>query len=61
MYRATSTRQARSLDNVTENPDHWRFGNRNANNPNPHLKFINEGSSNLTSDVGASSNELIER
>jgi hypothetical protein len=58
MYRATSTRQARSMDNIAENPDHWRY-NRSTS-VNTHLKFINEGNSS-SSDVGASNNELIER
>lgn len=66
MYRATSQRQARSLDNIVENPDHWRFNDKfnNANN-NSHLIFINESNNSVsTGDVGASNNscnEILER
>lgn len=59
MYRATSTRQTRSLDNIAENPDRWRFNNRTSNF-NAHLKFINEAK-NSASDMATSNSDLIER
>lgn len=64
MYKHSSSRQrqARSMDNIVEKTDRWRFNDLNINN-NPHLVFINESvNSNVNSEIGkSSSNEIIER
>jgi len=64
MYKHTSNRQrqTRSMDNIVEKTDHWRYNDMNTNN-NPHLVFINESvNSNMNSEIGkSSSNEIIER
>jgi hypothetical protein len=57
MYmRSTSQRQTRSLDNIVENPDHWRFND----NRNAHLEFINEAKGSALGST-TNSSELIEK
>ncbi|KAL7039822.1 hypothetical protein ACKWTF_000129 [Chironomus riparius] len=63
MYKHSSNRQrqTRSMDNIVEKTDRWRFNDLNTNN-NQHLVFINESvNSNMNSEIGkSSSNEIIE-
>lgn len=63
MYKHSSSRkrQTRSMDNIVENNDRWRYNDVNTNNT--RLVFINESdSSNMNSEIGkSSSNEIIER
>ena len=64
MYKHSTQRQrqTRSMDNITEKSDRWRYNDTNTNNSS-HLVFINESvSSNMNSEIGkSSSNEIIER
>lgn len=52
MHRITSQRQTRSLDNIVENPDSWRFHEK----LNSNILFINEEiNENSSTKIGTSS------
>lgn len=59
MQRA-SQRQTRSLDNIVENPDGWRFHDKKNNS---HVLFINKGNTTVVNGTNSSNNksETIEK
>lgn len=58
--QGASQRQTRSLDNIVENPDVWRFHEKKNNS---HVLFINKGNNSVVNGTNLSNNnsEIIEK
>ena len=52
MHKKASQIQTRSLDNIVENPDSWRFHDK----INSNVLFITDGSTSVVKEASSSSN-----
>ena len=52
MHKKASQIQTRSLDNIVENPDGWRFHDK----INSNVLFITDGSTSVVKEASSSSN-----
>lgn len=52
MHKKASPMQTRSLDNIVENPDSWRFHDK----INSNVLFITDGSTSFVKEASSSNN-----
>lgn len=52
MHKKASQMQTRSLDNIVENPDSWRFHDK----INSNVLFITDGSTSFVKEASSSNN-----